>query len=146
MSQPAEVAESDHQGTDLVVDVAAATMALRAVGIEPQGMLAAALVHGAADILLADCIARTLPAGCDYFAALGGLTSLVEPQPLPVLQAQVKLLASLRGLLNEPAAAEEVAALAPAAEEVQARLGRLSKNLDEEVAWAGLSLAEAQAA
>jgi len=121
-----------HALAGLVVDTAAATDALRAIGIEPAGMLAAALVHAATDVLIAVCVARTLPPGADFEGALSALDSLTCPQPLPVLRAQVQLLAALRAVPNEPTSVEDRDS-APTGDEIAGRLGRLGEMLEGEV-------------
>lgn len=118
------------EDTDLVIDTEAARNALAAVGVAPKGVLEEAMVHAAADILLATNIARVLPEGAEFLNAVAGLKSMVTPQPLEVLKAQQRL---LQGLMELPDAGTSRLPGAPAAPIVASRLARLAQLLADGV-------------
>lgn len=115
---------------DLPADPAAAASALTAVGIEPAGLLAGALVHAGTDILLAATVARSLPAGADFRAVAGRLVTLSTPQPLPVLRAQSALLQAILLLqVERPAGVDK----APDSKVVTARLEQVLAAVQAEI-------------
>lgn len=143
-TQATSLSAADHRWQDeLAVAPAAASHALLAVGIEPRGVLAGALVHASTDVLLAATIARSLPSGADFLAALSGLQTLSAPQPVPVLRAQVKLLAAIQRLRQESASdAHNEHPLGPTEQQVAERLQVLIGAVEDELRNAEAGLAE----
>jgi len=120
----------EHPLADLRVLPAVATGALRAVGVEPRGTLAAALVHAATDVLLACTIAKALPVEANFSAAIQVLDTLAHGQPKEILLAQSKLLAHIAALPAEQASSETDA---PSAAVTSQRIGTIAAMIDHQI-------------